>query len=146
MDNLVTVHDFLNEFLGFLLIHGPDLTDTSVISLLKTFILRLQLLEVVGKRLIFFCEVDVVLLMTALFLQEPFPNSTYQRHSLTPLLSQSLGSCVVHFFSLPEHTVVEFQLLVIQFEDSLHVFHALLQCLHFFFQLNLLVNLFVCIS
>jgi len=76
MDHFIAVHDLFDEFLGFLFIHRPDFTNTSFICLFETFILCLQLFEILGKCLVFFRQIDVILLMTTLFFREAFFDGT----------------------------------------------------------------------
>ena len=54
MDNLITVHDFLNQILGLLLIHAPDFLSLGVVSLLESLKFLLEILE--------YCSVIFVLL------------------------------------------------------------------------------------
>ena len=52
MDNLVGVHDLLDEITRLLIIHRPDFLNALVISFLELFEAFLQLDELVGEELV----------------------------------------------------------------------------------------------
>ena len=78
MDDFVAMHDLLDEFLSFFLIHTPDFTDLAVICFFESFIFGLEFLEVISEGFIFLGQVDITLLVTSLFFQEPFLNGSDQ--------------------------------------------------------------------
>jgi len=53
MDDLISVHDLLNEVTSLLIVHRPDLLDALIISVLKSFKALLQFDKLVGEELVF---------------------------------------------------------------------------------------------
>ena len=115
-----------DELLRLLLVHRPNLADACVVRLFKSLVLGLQFLEVVGEGLVLFGQLDVGLLVRLLFFVEPFLDRIDQRKGLAPLLAERFSRGLVHLLTLFEDGVVELQLLIVEFENGLHVFHALL--------------------
>ena len=56
VDNLVSVHELLNEVTGLGIVHGPDLLNTLIISLFEPFETFLELDELISEDLIFLRE------------------------------------------------------------------------------------------
>ena len=56
---------------------------------------------------------------------------------------QALLLLVEDLLALEEHIIVEAKLLLVELVDSLHVFHALFEDLHFGLELDLLLSLLV---
>ena len=56
VDNLVSVHELLNEVTGLSIVHGPDLLNTLIISLFESFETFLELDELISEDLIFLRE------------------------------------------------------------------------------------------
>ena len=139
------MHDLLDQLLRLLVIHGIDFADSAFVRLLESLILTLELFEVLSEGLVFLGQVDVLLLMGALLIHKPFLDVTNERHRFTLLFTQQFGRRFVYFLALSKHAVIELQLLVVKLKNCLHILHTLLQCLHFFLQLNLLVDLLVSI-
>ena len=86
---------------------------------------------------------DVGLLVLELLLEEVGLFVSYRLHDFSLLLLKVISSSLVDLLTLLEDSEVELQLLVVELEDSLHVFHTLLKGLHLLFKLNLLVSLSV---
>ena len=146
MDDFITVHDLLDKLLGFSHVHLPDLTDASVVCFFEPFKLALEVLESIGKRLVVLSELDIDLLelllldlVVGLYISDCLHDSTSLSFKLR------LGG-LVDSLTLSQHTEVEFQLFIVQFEDGFHVLHALLQCLHLLLKLNLLVSLVISVT
>ena len=145
VDNLVSLHDFLDEFASLLVVHRPNLLDALVIGLFEPFKSLLELNELVGEEFIFpgigriqglglsllVAELDVLVTVFLLVSLELGPKA------LLLLIEDCLA--------LVEHIVVEGELLLIQLIDSLHILHALFEDLHFRFKLDLLLSLLVSI-
>ena len=56
VDNLVSVHELLNEVTGLGIVHSPDLLNTLIISLFEPFETFLELDELISEDLIFLRE------------------------------------------------------------------------------------------
>ena len=53
MDDLVRVHDLLDEVAGFLIVHGPNLLNPLVIGNFKLFKALLELDELISEQFVF---------------------------------------------------------------------------------------------
>ena len=53
MDDLVRVHDLLDEIAGFLIVHGPNLLNPLVIGNFKLFKALLELDELISEQFVF---------------------------------------------------------------------------------------------
>ena len=62
VDNLVSLHDFLDELASLLVVHRPNLLDALVIGLFEPFKSLLELDELVGEELVLLCELNVQVL------------------------------------------------------------------------------------
>ena len=145
VDDLVGVHELLNEVTGLGIVHSPDLLDTLIISLFEPFETFLELDELISEDLIFLGEFCVQILgFSDLHLES--------LKFLTIIHRIPIKSCFETLFlfsedrlTLVEHLKVEQELLIIKSVDSLHVFHALLKDLHLSLELDLLFGLLVSI-
>ena len=143
MDDFIAVHNLLNQLLSLLLVHAPDFLNAGLISLLEALKLLLEILKDVSVILIVLGLSNIDLLVLSLLLKELLLLVSDGLHDLTLLLLEVVSSGLVDLLTLLEHSEVELELLVVQFEDGLHVFHALLEGLHLLFKLDLLVGLSV---
>ena len=143
MDDLVGVHDLLDEVAGLLVVHRPDLLDSLLISFLKLFEALLELDELVGEELVLFGVIGVLVFGLSLLHLEELDLVTVTSLVLVELELESLLLLVKDLLSLEEDIVVEAKLLLVKLVDGLHVFHALLKDLHLSLKLNLLLGLLV---
>lgn len=143
MDDFITVHDLLNQLLGFLLVHAPHFLNTCFISFLEAFELVLEILEDVGVILVVSGHPNINLLVLCLLLQELSFLISYSLHNFAFALFEVIRRGLVDLLPLSEHCEIESKLLVVQLEDGLHVLHALFEGLHLLFKLNFLVSLIV---
>ena len=143
VDDLVGVHDLLDESACFRVVHGPDLLDALVIGLLESLKSLLQLDELIGGPLVLTCMRGVLVLgLFRLNTEESFlivilPQIAAQSALQTLLLPGE------HILSLLKHTVIKLEFRLIELVDGFHVLHALLKDLHLSLELDLLLGLLV---
>ena len=145
MDNLVSVHELLNEVTGLGIVHSPDLLNTLIISLFKPFETFLELDELISEDLIFLGQRCVQILGFSDLHLESLKFITIAHRVLIKSSFETLSLFSKDCLTLTEHLEVENQLLIIESVDGLHVFHALLKDLHLGLKLDLLLGLLVSI-
>ena len=145
VDDLIGIHNFLNNFLCFLFVHFPDFLETVVVGLFEAFELFLQLLKLLCELLKFTGVLQVLAVEFSKLLVVGLLD--FSDDGGVPLLSslEHLTSLQVDRGSLVEDLCVEVKLLLVESVDGLHVLHTFLQNLHFFLQLNFLLGLIVSI-
>lgn len=143
MDNLVGVHDLFDEVSGFLIVHGPDLLDTLVISNFKFFKAFLEFDELVGEQLVLLSVVHVPVFGLSLLNFELDDLLTELLRVLVQLRLETLHLLGEDQLPLGKDVIVKTELLLVQLVNGFHVLHALLKNLHFSFQLDLLFRLLV---
>ena len=143
MNDLVSVHDLLDELASLLIVHRPDLLDALVIGLLEPLKTLLELDELVSEQLVVLGVRRVQGLGLILRLPEELVLFTIALHILLKLGPQALLLLEEHRLALLEHIVIEAQFLLIQLVDGLHVLHALFKDLHLSLELDLLLGLLV---
>lgn len=143
MDDSVSLDDLVDQLPHFVLVHRPNLIESVLIRLFETLELVLQLLELLSELLVVLSQLDVLLLIVlALSLKLVLDSS--EDVSVPSVLVLQTTDCVgVNLFSLLQDFVVELKLFLVESVDSLHIFHALLENLHFLFKLDLLLCLVI---
>ena len=143
MDDLVSVHDLLNQGTSLSIVHRPDFLDTLVIGLLELLKALLQLDELVSEELVLLRVLNVqVVGISLLNIKEVTLLS--QLLSVALLLElEALLLLVEDRLALVQHIEVETKLLLVEFVHGLHVLHALLEDLHLGLELDLLLSLLV---
>ena len=143
MNDLIGVHDFLDEIAGLLIVHGPNLLNTLVISNFKLFEALLKLDELVGEQFVVLGVSCIQVLGFKLLVLELSDCLAKRLGVFAQLGLETLLLLREHLLSLVEHVIVEVKLLLVELVDSLHVLHALLQNLHLSLKLDLLLGLLV---
>ena len=143
VDDLVRVHDFLDEVAGLLVVHRPNLLDALVVRLLKLLEALLQLDELVGEELVVLSVQRVLVLRLRLLVLELLELLAQALRVLVKLRLEALLLLLEDLLALVEYVVVEAELLLVQPVDRFHVLHALLEDLHLRLQLDLLLGLLV---
>ena len=143
MDDLVGVHDLLDEVASLLIVHGPDLLNTLVVSNFKLFKALLELDKLVCKQFVFLGVVRVHGFGFKLLILELRDLLAKLLGILAQLGLQALLLFCKDCLPLVEHVVVEVELLLVELVDGFHVLHALLQDLHLGLELDLLLGLLV---
>ena len=143
MNDLVSVHNFLYEVTGLLIVHGPNLLNTLVISNFKLFEALLELDELVCEQFIVLGVRRIQVFGFELLVLELGDGLAKRLGVLAQLGLEALLLLREHLLALVEHIVVEVELLLVELVDSLHVLHALLQDLHLSLELDLLLGLLV---
>ena len=137
VDDLVSLHDLLNQVSGLLVVHGPDFLDSVVVRLFKSLVLLLEVLEPGCELLVLVGQLNV-LLLEALGLDSELLGHLAEGDLGTALsVVEGLLHLLVDTLSFEEDLVVEFKLLLVKSVDSFHVLHALLENLHLGLQLDL---------
>ena len=143
MNDLVSVHNFLYEITGLLIVHGPNLLNTLVISNFKLFEALLELDELVCEQFVVLGVRRIQVFGFELLVLELGDGLAKRLGVLAQLGLEALLLLREHLLALVEHIVVEVELLLVELVDSLHVLHALLQDLHLSLELDLLLGLLV---
>lgn len=146
MDDLIAVHDLLDEILRLRLIHVPYLLDAHFIGLHEVLKLSLEIGELLSKLFVLNSEIAVSLLSLLLFGEKLLLYLALNFFELALLFSLRLNGCLIDLDLLLEDAVVESKLLLVELVDSLHVLHAFLQDLHLLLQLDLLLRLIVSVQ
>lgn len=146
MNHSIAILDLLADGHDLVLVHGPDLIESSLVTLLKSLKLLLKHQEVVGELLVSLCVSLVLNLILGLQVLRSLDNLPVGLILLPLLLLKLLDLLLVDLLSLTENVVIELQLTLIQAEHSLHVLHALLQDLHLFLEFDFLIGLIVGMS
>ena len=143
MDDLVSVHDLLNQCTSLPIVHRPDFLDTLVIGLLELLKALLQLDELVCEELVLLRVLDVqVVSISLLNVKELTLLGQFLPVALL-LELEALLLLVEDCLALVQHIEVETKLLLVELVHGLHVLHALLEDLHLGLELDLLLSLFV---
>ena len=143
MNDLVSMHNFLYEVTGLLIVHGPNLLNTLVISNFKLFEALLELDELVCEQFVVLGVRRIQVFGFELLVLELGDGLAKRLGVLAQLGLEALLLLREHLLALVEHIVVEVELLLVELVDSLHVLHALLQDLHLSLELDLLLGLLV---
>ena len=143
MNDLVGVHDFLDKVTGLLIVHGPNLLNTLVISNFKLFEALLELDELVCEQFVVLGVSRIQVFGFELLVLELGDGLAKRLSVLAQLGLEALLLFREHLLALVEHIVVEVELLLVELVDGLHVFHALFQNLHLSLELDLLLGLLV---
>ena len=143
MNNSIRLDDLIDKCTDFVLIHGPDLVEPILVTLLESLELVLEFLKLLGELLVVISQLDVLFLeIFALFVKLLFDSSEYVL--IPPLLSlKPINSITIDLLPLLEYLMIELQLLLIESVHGLHVLHALLKDLHFLLKLDLLLSLVI---
>jgi len=143
VDDLVSVHDFLDEGASLHDVHALNLLEALVVSLLEFFKTLLELDKLVREQFVILGVSSVrVLSLDQLILERLFL-LTEIRRILLQFVPQTLLLFLEDRLTLIEHLMVEEELRLIQLVDGLHVLHALFEDLHFGLELDLLLSLLV---
>jgi hypothetical protein len=143
VNDLVSPHNFFNHSFCFSVVHGVYFVNPVLIALFETLVLFLELLISLGELLV---DLGVLVVFTLEIFLVLFKCRLLCPHHVSQLaltLLQILLVVSVRLFPLVENFLVEVQLLFVESEYSLHVFHALLKDLHLLFQLDFLFSLVV---
>lgn len=143
MNDLVSVHNLLDEITRLLIVHRPDLLDLLVVSLFELLKALLKLDELVCEQLVVLGEGGVEILGISHLDIELYLIISKTIFVLIQLKLQALLLLVENCLALIENLIVEAELLLVELVDGLHVFHALLKNLHLSLKLDLLLGLFV---
>ena len=137
------MHDLLDQVTCLLIIHRPDLLDLLVIGLLELFKAFLKLDVFIRKLLVLLGVVCVQVFGISHLGIKQFLFVSESIFVLVEFELQALLLLVEDLLALEEHIIVEAKLLLVELVDSLHVFHALFEDLHFGLELDLLLGLLV---
>ena len=143
MDDLVGVHNFLDEVAGLLIVHGPNLLNTLVISNFKLFEALLELDKFVREQFVVLGVSRIHGLGFKLLVLELLDCLAKYLGIFAQLGLEALLLLGEHLLALVEHIVVEVKLLLVELVDGFHVLHALFQDLHLSLELDLLLGLLV---
>ena len=143
MNDLVSVHNLLDEITRLLIVHRPDLLDLLVVSLFELLKALLKLDELVCEQLVVLGEGGVEILGISHLDIELYLIISKTIFVLVQFKLQALLLLVENCLALIENLIVEAELLLVELVDGLHVFHALLKNLHLSLKLDLLLGLFV---
>ena len=143
VDNLVRVHDLLDEVSRLLIVHGPDLLDALVIGDFKLFKAFLKFNELIGEQLVLLGVVHVSIFGFSLLNLELDDFFTKTLRVLVQLRFETLHLLSEDQLSLGQYVVVKAELLLVQFIHSFHILHALLKNLHFRLEFDLLFGLLI---
>ena len=113
VDNLVSLHDFLDKLTSLLVVHRPNLLDALVIGLFEPFKSLLKLDELVGEELVLLGVCRVHGLRLGLLPRELNDFLTVALHVLIELRLEALLLLEEDLLALVEHIVVEVKLLLI---------------------------------
>lgn len=137
MDSLIAVHDFLAEFLNLHLVHASDLIVALFISLFEGLESLLEDEEVTGEFFVLLCQFLVEGLSFSTHFFKFLLSVTHLLALLSLLSPQLVNSLSGVSLSILKDGEVETKLLLVEVVNSLHLLHALLECLHLLLQSDL---------
>ena len=107
VDDLVRMHDLLDEVSRLLIVHGPDLLDALVIGDFKLFKALLKLDKLIGEQLVLLSVVHVSVLGLSLLNLELDDLLSKLLRVLVQLRLESLHLLCEDKLALSEHIVIE---------------------------------------
>jgi len=113
VDDLVAVHDLLDEILRLRLIHVPDFLDAHLVGLHEVLELSLEIGELLGQLFVLNSEIAVGLLSLLLLSEELLLYLALHFFELALLLSLRLDGCLIDLDLLLQNAVVESELLLV---------------------------------
>jgi hypothetical protein len=126
MDDTVAILNLLAESHDFILVHGPNLIESVLVTFLKALILLLEQEILLCESFVVFGHSLVVFLELCRLGLKLNLHGRLNFLELTLFLFERLKHALVDLFSISENFMVEIKLLLIQSVHGFHVLHALL--------------------